>query len=227
MNNLKTRLVPQYRWFVFIVALGYWLYLFTTTSFDAFGWQFRFLTVWGLTFNLLVAGLMLRIVLGYNKKTWDSLVSATAVLNMVVVFLYWKLYFEDPTNIYPDGPLSWHLEYYLHAIGPMLMWFDAFFIFRAFRKLFPTLWIMLAIFFSYIAWIELLVSRFNTSPAGTSTNGLPYPFLNDMTESARSVFYAGTLITALVLFVASLVIMKAWRRAGRSHRDAKLAPKYK
>ena len=221
MNNLKTRLVLQYRWFVFIVALSYWLYLFTTTSFDAFGWQFRFLTVWGLTFNLLVAGLMLRIVLGYNKKTWDSLVSATAVLNMVVVFLYWKLYFEDPTNIYPDGPLNWHLEYYLHAIGPMLMWFDAFFIFRAFRKLFPTLWIMLAIFFSYIAWIELLVSRFNTSPEGASTNGLPYPFLNDMTESARSVFYAGTLITALVLFVASLVIMKACRRAGRSHSDVK------
>ena len=67
-NNLKTRLVPQYRWFVFIVALSYWLYLFTTTSFDAFGWQFRFLTVWGLTFNLLVAGLMLRITLGYNQK---------------------------------------------------------------------------------------------------------------------------------------------------------------
>ena len=171
---------------------------------------------------------MLRSTLCYcQKKRWDSLVSATAVLNMVVVVLYWKLHFEDPTNIYPDGPLNWHLEYYLHAIGPILMWFDAFFIFRAFRKLFPTLWIMLAIFFSYIAWIELLVSRFNTSPAGTSTNGLPYPFLNDMTESARSVFYAGTLITALVLFVASLVVMKAWRRAGRSHSDVKPAAKYK
>ena len=169
---------------------------------------------------------MLRLVLGYNKKTWDSLVSATAVLNMVVVILYWKLYFEDPTNIYPDGPLSWHLEYYLHAIGPMLMWFDAFFIFRAFQKIFPTLWIMLAIFFSYIAWIELLVARFNPSPVGAFANGLPYPFLNDMTESARSVFYAGTLITALVLFVASLAVMKIWRRAGRSRSDVNPAEKY-
>ena len=227
MNNLNTRHVLQYRWFVFIVALGYWLYLFTTTSFDAFGWQFRFLTVWGLTFNLLVAWLMLRLAPGNSQKTWDSLVSATAVLNMIVVFLYWKLYFEDPSNIYPDGRLNWHLEYYLHAIGPMLMWFDAFVIFRAFRKIFPTFWIMLTIFLGYIAWIELLVARFNTSPAGTSANGLPYPFLNDMTISARSVFYAGTLITALVLFVASLAVMKAWRRARRPRSDSEHTEQYK
>ena len=221
MHKSRTRLVLQYRWFVFIVALGYWLYLFTTTSFDTFGWQFRFLTVWGLTFNLLVAWFMLRLTLGYKQQMWDPLVSATAVLNMIVVFLYWKLYFEDPTNIYPDGPLNWYLEYYLHAIGPILMWFDAFCIFKAFRKIFPTVWTMLAIFFGYIAWIELLVARFNTTPVGNFANGLPYPFLNDMTGSARGVFYGGTLITALVLLAASLVIMKACRRVGQSLNNAK------
>jgi hypothetical protein len=164
---------------------------------------------------------MLRLTLGHKQQMWDSLVSATAVLNMIVVFLYWKLYFEDPTNIYPDGPLNWHLEYYLHAIGPILMWFDAFCIFRAFRKTFPAVWAMLAIFFGYIAWIELLVARFNATPVGNFANGLPYPFLNDMTGGARGVFYAGTLITALVLFAASLVVMKACRRVGQSRNDAK------
>ena len=78
--------IIPYRWIVFLAALGYWLYFFTFTSFHAFGWQFRFLTVWCLTANVFVAFLMLRISLTRSKKTWDALVSATVILNMVVVF---------------------------------------------------------------------------------------------------------------------------------------------
>ena len=59
--------VLRYRVTVFALALGYWLYQFTQTDLDAFGWQFRFLTIWALTANLVVAGQMLRRSLGLSN----------------------------------------------------------------------------------------------------------------------------------------------------------------
>ena len=41
--------IITFRWTVFLLALGFWFYQFTQTSLEAFGWQFRFLTIWGLT----------------------------------------------------------------------------------------------------------------------------------------------------------------------------------
>ena len=216
MPNKSPQIVIRYRKIVCFIALGYWLYLFSITSFDAFGWQFRFLTIWALTSNVVVAWLMLRLALGHSQTTWNSLVSATVVLNMVVVFLYWKLYLTNPNNIYPDGPVTWYLEYYLHALGPILMWIDAFLILGVFRRLGPTIGIMLAMFLAYIFWIELLVSQFNTHPVGSVTNGLPYPFLNDMDLGARINFYGMTLVSAIVLSGISLVIMKIIDRFRRS-----------
>ena len=215
--------IIPYRWIVFLAALGYWFYFFTFTSFHAFGWQFRFLTVWCLTANVFVAFLMLRISLTRSKKTWDALVSATVILNMVVVFLYWTLWFEDPKNLSTYSETTWYMEYYLHGLGPVLMWIDAFFILGAFRKIIPALWIMLLVFFGYIVWIEFFVARFNTDPIGSETNGLPYPFLNDMTENARIGFYATTLITAIILFGVCSAIVRAWnsKHGVRGFRSSK------
>ena len=120
--------VTYFRWFVFLLALGYWFYQFTVTSMDNFGWQFRFLTIWGLTASVIVAELMLRFSLGRSDETYNPLVSATVVLGAMVVFLYWKLWFIDPALVNSDGPIEWYQEYYLHVVGPALMMFDAFFI---------------------------------------------------------------------------------------------------
>ena len=210
----KSTIIVPYRWIVFLAALGYWLYLFTSTSFDTFGWQFRFLTVWCLTANVFVAFLMLRISLTHGEKTekkWDALVSATVIFNMVVVFLYWKLLFEDPRNLSAYSDAAWYMEYYLHGLGPALMWIDAFFILGAFRKVISTIWDMMLYFFGYTVWIELFVAKFNDYPVGSETNGLPYPFLNNMTDNARMTFYATTLIIAMILFLICLVIVRAWR----------------
>jgi len=190
--------VTTYRWFVFILVLGYWLYEFVTTSHDAFGWQFRFLTIWGLTANLNVAALMLRYSLGRSQKTYNSFVSASVVLGAIVVFMYWKLYFTDPALVNGNGGLPWYQEYYLHAGTQVLMMIDAFLILGVFRRVLRTFFAMLTIFIAYIVWIEVWVGPRNSLPVGDVTTGLPYPFLNDMAQPDRMVFYATTIGTAIV-----------------------------
>jgi len=64
---------------------------------------------------------------------------------------------------------------------------DAFLILRAFRKALSTLRIVLSIFLGYIAWIEILVAKFNTQLTGRKTNGLS-PFLNNMTGNESTKF---------------------------------------
>ena len=137
--------------------------------------------------------------------------SATVIFNMVVVFLYWKLLFEDPRNLSAYSGAAWYMEYYLHGLGPALMWIDAFFILGAFRKVISTIWVMLLYFFGYTVWIELFVAKFNAYPVGSEANGLPYPFLSNMTDDARMTFYATTLIIAMILFLTCLVIVRASR----------------
>jgi hypothetical protein len=68
LPQTTSRLVTNFRWIVFLLALGFWFYQFSQTSLDKFGWQFRFLTIWGLTFNLIVAYLMLRYSLGRRQN---------------------------------------------------------------------------------------------------------------------------------------------------------------
>jgi FAR-17a/AIG1-like protein len=204
-----------YRWIVFLLMLGFWFYQFTQTSLDAFGWQFRFLTIWGLTFYLIVSALMLRRSLGKSSRDHNPLVSATVVLGAVVVFMYWRLWFIDPALVNSGGPLVWYQEYYLHALGPALLAFDAFLILGVFRRILATLVTMLAIFVSYILWIEKLVRPLNSFPEGEADAGLPYPFLNDMDFDARLVFYASTIGTALVFMAVGWGIAAGLRRLGQ------------
>ncbi len=198
MSQTTSRAITNYRWIVFILVLGYFIYEFFTSNLQAFGWQFRYLTIWGLTANLIVAWLMLRFSLGRSTKTHNPLVSATVVLGAIVVFMYWKLYFTDPALVNGGAALPWYQEYYLHAGTQVLMFIDAFLILGVFRQFRATLITMLAIFLGYIAWLEILVAPLNDAPSGSATNGLPYPFLNDMITGERMVFYATTIGTALV-----------------------------
>jgi len=199
MTQNTSRAVTNYRWLVFILVLGFWLDLFYTTDRTLFGWQFRYLTDWGLTANLIVAWLMLRYSLGRSDRTYNAFVSASAVLGAIVVFMYWKLYFDDPALVNGDHIMPWYQEYYVHGITQILMLFDAFFILGAFRQVGKTLATAMVIFISYIAWTEFVVRPLNDLPAGGATSGLAYPFLNDMVLSGRLVFYAATIATAIVL----------------------------
>ena len=179
-----------YRAIVLALAIGFWINQFFIADMDRFGIQFRFLTIWTITFNMIVAAQMLRLSLGKTVVRLDAFVGLVIVMNMAVVVQYWRLMLIDPTLVQSNGPLPWYREYYLHAVGPFLMWIDAFFILGAFRRVQGTCFWAILIGLLYPIWIEVFVRPMNTLPAGTITNGLPYPFLNDLELGGRMIFYS-------------------------------------
>ena len=192
-----------FRALVFTLALGYWVYQFFHTEYDNFGIQFRFLTIWALCANVLVAGQMLRLSLGWSDARWDAFVSLAVIMNMSVVFNYWRIYLADPANFYEEGEIiKWYQEYYLHVLGPILLWIDAFLIHRVFRRIKGVMIAVLILGLVYPAWMEFVIQPLNDKPAGEVTNGLPYDFLNDMEIGGRMGFYGAiTAINVVFLFV--------------------------
>lgn len=189
-----------FRWTVFLLAAFYVIRMVLFGSFETFGGPLRFLTIWALMASFFCASRMIALEEGRSDRRWDGFVSATAVLNGMVVFLFWRLYFEDNTSVTRNGELgAWWREYYLHALGPALQWFDALFVHRAFRKpLVGAAWIV-GIVGVWITWIEFAVRPLADTPTGTVTSGLPYPFLNNMEAADRVPFYATNVAMALAL----------------------------
>ena len=69
-----------------ILAVGYFIYQFTTHDYSAWGIQFRFLTIWGLTAAMVAHYLLFAARRNGRADTYPAFISATAVLNIMVVF---------------------------------------------------------------------------------------------------------------------------------------------
>ena len=54
----------------------------------------------------------------------------------------------------------------------------------------------------------MITGPLNSTPEGSVSNGLPYPFLNDMHLQDRIAFYATTIITGLLFYFAGWIVMK-------------------
>ena len=197
-----------FRAVVFVLALGYWIYqFFTVESWAEYGWQFRYLTIWTLTANVIVAAQMLRLSLGRSNHEIPAFVSFVVVMNISVVVNYWRLYLADPENFYRDGDsIDWWQEYYLHVLGPLLMWIDAFFIHGVFRRLKRVFLYALILGISYPLWIEWIIGPLNNEPAGSVTSGLPYAFLNDMAINERLIFYCAITAANFVFILIGWAI---------------------
>jgi hypothetical protein len=209
---MEKKLVTYYRTIVFLLAISYWLYQFSDILTDPFGWQFRYLTIWSLTASTLVAAQLLRFSLGLTNKDRNSFVSAATVISMVVVIQYWRLHFTDP-KLVGSGNIPWHQQYYLHLLGPILLWIDAFFILGAFSNLKRILFLILVFSITYPFWMEFILRPINTIPSGTVTNGLPYPFLNDMKVFERCIFYLISIMLNFLLiyfgwFLSNVLFLK-------------------
>ena len=201
--SVETTPIRAYRWFVFLITLGYFTYRMYDADPAYFGMQFRFLTIWALTLSTISAWLMLRQSMGWSAARHEVLASVTLVVNATVVLMYWKIYLEDPALFYgADGdPSPWHQEYFLHGLGPALQAFDALLVLGVFRPIKRiALWV-LAVPVLYIGWIEWIVRPLNVKPVGEVTNGLPYLFLNNLDVSGRLTFYGTTIVTMLVLML--------------------------
>lgn len=214
----RSRVAICYRWAVFLITLGYFLYRFPEATPGYFGAQFRFLTVWALTASTISAWFMLRLSMGWSTARREVFAAVTLVLNATVVLMYWKIYFEDPSLFYGDTgePGPWHQEYFLHAVGPLLQAIDAFFILGVFRRLRPVVAWMAVVPLAYIVWIEAVVSPMNVKPVGSVTTGLPYLFLNNMEFAGRSVFYITTIATMLILMLICWALAAGFRRLSLS-----------
>ncbi|WP_127655699.1 hypothetical protein [Alexandriicola marinus] len=205
--QLSGRLI--FRWIVFLLAAGYCVRQVLYGGFDEFGGPFRFLTNWALFCSFFAASRMIAREEGRTDKRWDGFVGMTAVLNFMVVLLYWRLYFADPSSVTRNGELSaWWLEGYLHALGPALQWIDALFIHRGFRRPLASAGWLIGGVAAYFAWIEFAVAPLNDTPAGSVTSGLPYRFLNNLEPAGRIEFYATNVGFALV--VLALFTAMAW-----------------
>ncbi len=208
-GNGMTNTVRIFRWIVFLLAAAYCLRTLVFSSFEHFGGPFRYLTIWALFMSFFAASRMMALVENRSTRRWDGFVGATAVINAMVVFLYWRLFFADPNSVSSDGELGpLYLELYLHALGPLLQWIDAIFIHRSFRRIGPPMAWLFGIIAAYIGWSELVLMPINDTPMGTVTSGLPYPFLNNLELSGRAIFYGSNFVVAIVfLFIFAAV---AW-----------------
>lgn len=197
--------VVAYRWFVFLLVLGYWIYQFNQMldPTKGFGWQFRYLTIWALTASLLSAFAVLRLSMGWTDRRPEILAGVAVVMNVMVVYLYWKLFLADPANVNDGSPILWWQEYYLHGLGPLLQWIDAFLILGVFRRPWPVVGALLAVILVYVGWSELVIQPANARPVGSVTSGLPYPFLNNLEFSGRLVFYATSAASAMIVVAAA------------------------
>lgn len=207
-----TRATLTFRWIVFLLAAGYCIRTIFFGTYDGFGGPFRYLTIWALFASFFAASRMLALSEGRSARRWDVVVSTVAVLNAMVVILYWRLYFADPTSVTRDGQLgNFWLEMYLHALGPALQWIDAAFIHRSFNRLKRTLPALFGVIGAYVVWVERVVGPMNDSPLGSVTSGLPYPFLNDLNFAGRATFYGvnfGVAVVVLFIFAAVAFVMR-------------------
>ncbi len=209
--TLKPTLI--YRWMVFLLAAGYCLRTIFFSDYSEFGGPFRFLTIWALFLSFFCASRMMALMEGRSERRWDALVATTSVINAMVVFLYWRLFFDDPHSVTRNGEIGdLYLELYLHGLGPLLQWIDAIFIHRAFRRLGSAAVLLIGVVATYLTFGETVVSWTNDTPAGTVTSGIPYPFLNNMEFADRLTFYGFNLAVALVLLLVFGAVAWAVRR---------------
>ena len=191
-----------------ILAVWYFVYQFTEANYNNFGIQFRYLTIWGLTTAMVATWLLYKSKRKGLSESYLPFVLATAVLNAMVVFLYWKLYFIDPSLVNYSGSIVWFQEYYLHILGPALIILDALLFNNSFTQVKKGVMTILAICLFYILWSEAVTGSLNDTPEGAVTSGLPYPFLNNMSFSERVSFYATTIVTGLGFYVAGCILAK-------------------
>ncbi|MEM0948345.1 MAG: hypothetical protein AAGK37_13120 [Pseudomonadota bacterium] len=217
------RWVLVYRWIVFLLAAGFALrQLVFSADYSDPGGPFRYLTIWALMLSFFSASRMLALTERRSTRDWPELVAVTAVLNALVVLVYWRLWFEDPALVNSGGPLPWWLDYYLHGLGPLLQWIDALFIRGGFRRPLRAVPWLLGLTLLYVTWAEAFVGRFNDTPVGLVTDGLPYPFLNSMEFAERLMFYATTGATGLgflALFSAVAWALRRFLQEGRQGRS--------
>lgn len=205
--------ILSYRIAAFVLAVGYFFYVVATASYNGFAGPLRYLTVWSLVMSIASFWYLIKQSRFDDAPRREGFIAANAIIAAMVVLLYWRLYFADPTSVTRDGQLAnFWLEAYLHAAGPALLWIDALFFHRGFQRIATGLTWLVGTIAAYLSWTEFVIQPLSAVPEGTVTSGLPYPFLNNMELGERLVFYGVNFATAVVLFLAFAAVAWVIRR---------------
>ena len=116
--NTQSHYVFFIRWCIYGLAGGFCIYEIFLGSWNGFGGPFRYLTIWALFLSFYSSNRMLALSRSRTIRSHQITAICASVLNVMVVYLYWKLYFTDPSLVNSDGPSVWYREYYLHGLGP-------------------------------------------------------------------------------------------------------------
>ena len=213
MTQVRTNinlLALAFRLTAFGLAAGYWLYYVGSRPFDATG-GWRYLTNWGLTLNLVIGTWALGGMFIPVLQRPNPLLPTALTVSSAVVILYWSLYLISPTLVNGSGGLTWYSEFYLHLGTTIMVYIEALWLNQPPQKTFRALAPVALVGTTYLAWVDLVVSKVNASPCGLRTDvcGYPYPFLNDFTPLPRGLFYVTTCAGGVLL---GGIILKLWRK---------------
>lgn len=207
--DIHAKPVMAYRWVTFLLAGGYCLYQMMSADYANPGGPFRFLTIWALFLSFYSASRMLSLSERRPTRSHHRTAMVAAVLNVMVVLLYWRLFFTDPALVNGNGDIPWHQQYYLHLLGPALQIFDAVFIARVFRRPVRAVPPLVGLVLAYVIWAEGFVGPQNTAPVGSVTSGLPYPFLNSLELLERLAFYGTNIVVAVAVLFGFAILHAA------------------
>ena len=98
MRGASPKLI--YRWIVFLTAGFYVLWmLIIDADYSNPGGPFRFLTIWALLFSFFSASRMIALMENRSERDWPAVVAVTGTLNIMVVYMYWRLYLAYTSNV--------------------------------------------------------------------------------------------------------------------------------
>ena len=99
---LSTALLRLYRWTVLLLA-AYFIYVYVLNGdYSNFGGPLRKLTNWGLVMSFVATLAMIASMERWTARSHEVTAMVAAVVNLMVLFLYWRLYFEDPALVHEE-----------------------------------------------------------------------------------------------------------------------------
>ena len=151
-----------------LAAFFWWLGVgsgFFVDSANEWGGGLKYLTNWVLTLNFLVAIRAFVTELVDRFPGVNTLLSATMVMNIVVLVLYWGLQFLDQSllNVSTDNwsLFYWVWDIYLHGGMAIILFVEGIFFNRPFSSRIWSYSSVLLIFISYIFHFFTHICRFN------------------------------------------------------------------
>ncbi|KAI9275893.1 FAR-17a/AIG1-like protein [Phascolomyces articulosus] len=169
-----------------------------------FGGHFQYLTILGLTvatfaFLLKLLALLLPKVF---EAAYETVSNLALPLEGLISTLYWGMGLIDPHFITPKDmpPIPLVVDCALHLFPAMFLWFDFLIFNNEFKRSVRHIAMLYGFGFSYYVWSGVCHSR---------NSHYPYPFLDQMSEFQRVLFYFISATLAWCMYEIAIIPHRA------------------